>query len=63
MSGWSLKNLAMRFHADHRGQTSVEWALIVTFIGLPMFWIFKIAVSIMVEYYHMLMFLESLPFP
>jgi len=49
--------------ADQAGQTTVEWALILLFFALPMYWVFKQLGEILAAHYKMLTFIETLPFP
>ncbi len=48
---------------DQQGQTTVEWALIVVCIGLPLFYVFMMLLDILTAHYMMVTFLETLPFP
>ena len=52
-----------KLHADQAGQSTVEWTLVLAAFALPMFWIIKMLVDILVAQYRMVTFLETLPFP
>ena len=52
-----------RLHGDERGQTAIEWVLIVVLIGLPMMYVFTALLGILTEQYRMVSFMETLPFP
>ncbi|HUS48155.1 MAG TPA: hypothetical protein VM098_08545 [Phycisphaerae bacterium] len=52
-----------RLHADQAGQTTVEWAIILVVVALPMYCVFRALVEVMAAHYKMLTFLETLPFP
>lgn len=49
--------------SDQRGQTTVEWILLLAVIGLPMVWVFRMALGILAEHYRMVQFVETMPFP
>ena len=53
----------LRLGGDRRGQTTVEWALIMAAFGIPMVYAFSLLLSLLAEHYRMLTFLETLPFP
>ena len=52
-----------RLWSDERGQTTIEYALLLAVIGLPSVAAFGLMVSILAEHYKMVTFLELLPFP
>ena len=52
-----------RLAGDERGQTTIEWALLLAVVGLPGIVIFGWLLSVVVEQYRMVTFLELLPFP
>jgi len=52
-----------RLHEDQRGQTAIEWVLIVVVFGLPMVYVFRALLGILTEQYRMISFMETLPFP
>lgn len=54
-----LKKLA----GDRAGQATLEYVLILAVFGLPMVYVFGVLLAIMSEYYGMVTFLETLPFP
>ena len=56
-------NILRRLWADDRGQTTIEYALLLAVIGLPAVAVFGLLVSILAEHYKMVTFLELLPFP
>jgi Flp pilus assembly pilin Flp len=58
-----LGNILRRLWADQRGQTTIEYALLLVAIGLPAIGVFGLLVSILAENYRMVTFLELLPFP
>ena len=58
-----LGNILRRLWADERGQTTIEYALLLVAIGLPAIGVFGLLVSILAENYRMVTFLELLPFP
>ncbi len=54
--GWLLRR-------DERGQTSIEWALLLVGFVLPMIYVFRMFLAILAEHYMLVTFLETLPFP
>ena len=55
-SGWLLSR-------DQRGQTTIEWALLLVGFVLPMIYVFRVLLAVLAEHYMMVTFLETLPFP
>ena len=49
--------------ADEGGQTSIEWALLLGGFVLPMGYVLALLLDMLVAYYRMVSFLETLPFP
>ena len=54
---------SFRWLADQRGQAIVEYALVLAVIGLPCVVLFGWLLGILAEYYRMVVFVETLPFP
>lgn len=52
-----------RLHADQRGQMTIEWSLVLAAFALPMFFVIRTCMEILVAHYQMVTFLETLPFP
>jgi Flp pilus assembly pilin Flp len=59
----ALGNILRRLWADQRGQTTIEYALLLAVIGLPAVAAFGLMLAILAENYKMVTFLELLPFP
>jgi Flp pilus assembly pilin Flp len=59
----ALGNILRRLWADQRGQTTIEYALLLALIGLPAVGAFGLILAILAENYKMVTFLELLPFP
>jgi hypothetical protein len=49
--------------ADERGQMTLEWALVLAAFALPMFFVIRTCMEILVAHYQMVTFLITLPFP
>jgi Flp pilus assembly pilin Flp len=58
-----LGDIPRRLWSDQRGQTTIEYALLLAFIGLPAYAAFALLLSVLAETYRMVVFLELLPFP
>jgi Flp pilus assembly pilin Flp len=58
-----LGDILRRLWSDERGQTTIEYALLLAVIGLPAYAIFALLLAILTETYRMVTFLELLPFP
>lgn len=56
---WKLRRLA----ADEQGQATLEWALVLAFVVLPMYFVFKVLMDVLVGHYQMVTFMHTLPFP
>ncbi len=52
-----------RLHGDRRGQATVEWTLLLVCFALPMIYLLGLLLSTLTEYYRMVTFLQTLPFP
>jgi len=55
--------LLRRLWSDEQGQTTIEYALLLGFVGLPAYGAFLLLLGILTEMYRMVTFLELLPFP
>lgn len=64
-SAWraAAARLASRLNRDQTGQMTIEWALVLAAIAIPMLYVFAICLNILVEQYRMMTFWNSLPFP
>ena len=47
--------------SDATGQSTVEYTLILVVFGVPMIWLCRVLLAILVEQYRMVTFLETLP--
>jgi Flp pilus assembly pilin Flp len=61
MTAWA-RHLG-RLWSDRRGQTAVEWVLLLAFFALPMVVVLGLLLAVLAEMYRMVTFLEGLPFP
>lgn len=52
-----------RLSADAAGQMTVEWALVLVFVALPMYFVAATCLKLLVAHFQMVTFLETLPFP
>ena len=52
-----------RLGADDAGQMTVEWALVLGLVALPMYFICVVCLNLLVAHFEMITFLETLPFP
>ena len=57
------RSVARSLHADQRGQTSLEWALLLGAVAIPSLYLIRLLLSILSWQYQMVSFLETLPFP
>ena len=51
-----------KLSADETGQTTIEYALLLAAVVLPMMFVFRMLLSILAELYKMTVFLIGLPF-
>ncbi len=49
--------------ADCAGQMTVEWAIVLAAVALPMFFVIRLGLNVLVAHFQMLTFLQTLPFP
>lgn len=52
-----------RWLADEAGSTTLEWTMLMAFIGIPSYWIVKMCLNYMADYYRLMTQVNSLPFP
>ena len=57
VSSWRLIGI------DQRGQTTIEWALLLLGFVIPMIYVFRTLLAVLGEHYKMVTFLQTLPFP
>ena len=57
-----LRRLA-RLSEDSAAQLTLEWAMVLAFIALPMYWVFKVCMNLLIAHYQMVTFMETIPFP
>lgn len=58
-----LVDILSGFSSDEKGQTTIEYALLLAMIGVPAYAAFALLLAILAETYRMVTFLELLPFP
>ena len=58
-----LRSQAEGFWIDQAGQSTIEWTLILAVFALPMIWVIRVLLNTIAEYYRMVSFLETLPYP
>ncbi|MFP4105892.1 MAG: hypothetical protein ACLFVU_07340 [Phycisphaerae bacterium] len=58
-----LKQAIRALHADQRGQSIIEWTLLLVAFGIPIIFVFGVLLSALAEHYRMVSFLVTLPFP
>ena len=56
-------NKLLGLHRDDAGQATIEYTLIIAVFGIPMILLCRVLLSILVEHYRMVTFLETLPYP
>ncbi len=49
--------------SDCRGQVTVEWALVVAAVAIPMLLVFRFCLMLLVSKYQMMTFMSALPLP
>ena len=49
--------------SDDSGQATIEWALVLAAVALPMYFIIVVCLNLLVAHYRMVTFMETLPFP
>lgn len=61
--GKKPRRMLARLVRDERGQTTVEYMLIVAAFGIPLVWVMRRLLEVLAEHYRMISFLETLPYP
>jgi Flp pilus assembly pilin Flp len=51
------------FMDDQAGQTTIEWALLLGALGIPLIYVMILLLGALGEHYRMVTFLETLPLP
>jgi len=62
MSGLIAK-FGRRLDRDDRGQATVEYTLLLGVFAFPILSLFALLLSAVADYYRMVVFMETLPFP
>ena len=52
-----------RLNSDARGQVTIEWALVMVVVALPMYFVFKVLLSTLVAHFQMVSLIETIPIP
>ena len=48
---------------DQCGQLTLEWTMVLAFVVLPMYFVFRVCLNLLVAHFQMVTFMETLPFP
>ncbi len=62
-NGMLKKGTLRKILRDQRGQVTIEYTLVLVAFGLPMATTFVWLGRLLTEYYRMITFIETLPFP
>ena len=62
-AGRRALRILKRLGADSAGQMTLEWALVLVLVALPMYFVCAICLNLLVAHFQMITFLETLPFP
>jgi len=57
------RNAIRELGGDEAGATTLEWALLLAAIALPSYFILRMALAALVDYYRMMTLINALPFP
>lgn len=52
-----------RLAVEEDGQATIEWALVMAAFALPMYFVLRLCLAVLVAHYQMVTFLETIPFP
>ena len=50
-------------HRGQAGQMTIEWALVMAGVALPMYFVIRTCVDLLVAHFQMVTFMQTLPFP
>ena len=53
----------LRCDLDSRGQATLEWTLVLAVFAIPMYWVIKTCMKLLIAHFQMVTFLEAVPFP
>jgi hypothetical protein len=59
---WAIRGRRL-LRRDNAGQMTLEWALVLAAFALPMFFVIRVCMNVLVAHFQMVTFLETLPFP
>ncbi len=59
----NVKRLLAKLRRDVSGATMLEWTLLLAVIVLPSYAIIRMALSVLVAHYRLIVTLNGLPFP
>lgn len=52
-----------RLHRQVGGQLTLEWAMVLVVVALPMYFVIKLCMALLVAHFQMVSFMETIPFP
>jgi len=50
-------------HRHQAGQVTIDWALVMAGVALPMYFVIRTCVNLLVAHFQMVTFMQTLPFP
>ncbi|KKN82326.1 hypothetical protein LCGC14_0309860, partial [marine sediment metagenome] len=52
-----------RLYRQNEAQLTLEWTMVLAFVALPMYFIFKGCFRLLVAHFQMVSFMQTIPFP
>ncbi|HET6429037.1 MAG TPA: hypothetical protein VFJ30_11530 [Phycisphaerae bacterium] len=59
----TIRGRLRRLYRCEKGQLTLEWTLLLAAIALPMYWVFRVCLSVLTAHFRMVTFMETVPFP
>ena len=59
----AIDGIWRRLAVENSGQVTIEWALVMAAFALPMYFVIRLCLSVLVAHDQMVTFLETIPVP
>ena len=59
----TIRGCLRRLYRQPEAQLTLEWTLLLAAVALPMYWVFRVCLSVLAAHFRMVTFMETVPFP
>jgi len=59
----TIRGRLPRLYRQQQAQLTLEWTLLLAAVALPMYWVFRVCLSVLTAHFRMVTFMETVPFP